>query len=61
VNVIVWPRVVQAQRKPLLAARVMTVYGVWQNEKGVMHLVASKLVDHSFLLEGLSSRSRDFR
>ncbi|MEW6707776.1 MAG: error-prone DNA polymerase [Pseudomonadota bacterium] len=61
VNVIVWPRVVQSQRKPLLAARVMTVYGVWQSEKGVQHLVASKLVDHSALLQGLSSKSRDFR
>jgi len=61
VNVIVWPRVVQSQRKPLLAAKVMTVYGVWQSEKGVQHLVASKLVDHSALLQGLSSKSRDFR
>jgi error-prone DNA polymerase len=61
VNVIVWPRVAQAQRKPLLASRVMTVYGVWQSEKGVQHLVASRLVDHSALLQGLSSKSRDFR
>ncbi|MED5620175.1 error-prone DNA polymerase [Ideonella sp. BN130291] len=60
VNVIVWPRVVETQRKPLLAARVMTVYGVWQNDKGVQHLVASRLVDHSHLLQGLSTRSRDF-
>jgi error-prone DNA polymerase len=61
VNVIVWPRVAQAQRKPLLASRVMTVYGVWQSEKGVQHLVASRLVDHSAMLQGLSSKSRDFR
>ena len=61
VNVIVWPRVVKAQRKPLLAARVLTVYGVWQSDKGVQHLVASRLVDHSALLQGLSSKSRDFK
>jgi error-prone DNA polymerase len=61
VNVIVWPKVAERQRKPLLAARVLTVYGVWQNEKDVQHLVASRLVDHSGLLEGFSSRSRDFR
>jgi error-prone DNA polymerase len=60
INVIVWPRVAEAQRKPLLAARVLTVYGTWQNEKGVLHLVASRLVDHSALLQGLSTRSRDF-
>lgn len=61
VNVIVWPKVAEAQRKPLLAARVLTVYGVWQNEQGVQHLIARKLVDHSQLLEGLDTRSRDFR
>jgi error-prone DNA polymerase len=60
VNVIVWPRVVQAQRQPLLAARLLTVYGQWQREGQVMHLVASRLIDHSALLHGLVSRSRDF-
>ncbi|MEY3251589.1 MAG: error-prone polymerase DnaE [Pseudomonadota bacterium] len=65
VNVIVWPREVQAQRRPLLAATLLTVYGVWQcsSQQGgeVHHLVARKLVDHSELLQGLASRSRDFR
>jgi error-prone DNA polymerase len=37
------------------------VYGQWQCEGEVRHLVASKLVDHSDLLEGLIARSRDFR
>jgi error-prone DNA polymerase len=61
VNVIVWPREVQAQRKVLLGATLLTVYGVWQCEGEVRHLVARKLVDHSALLQGLASRSRDFR
>jgi error-prone DNA polymerase len=61
VNVIVWPRVAEAQRKPLLAARLLSVYGRWQREGEVMHLVASKLVDHTHLLGGLAGRSRDFR
>ncbi len=61
VNVIVWPRVVESQRRPLLAARLLTVYGQWQREGGVMHLVASRLVDHTPLLQGLENRSRDFR
>jgi error-prone DNA polymerase len=61
VNVIVWPRVVESQRRPLLAARLLTVYGQWQREGDVMHLVASRLVDHTPLLQGLSARSRDFR
>ena len=61
VNVIVWPRVAQAQRKPLLASRLLTVFGQWQREGDVMHLVASRLIDHTDLLQGLATRSRDFR
>jgi error-prone DNA polymerase len=61
VNVIVWPAVVAAQRKPLLAATLLTVYGVWQREGEVRHLVAKTLIDHSALLQGLASRSRNFR
>jgi error-prone DNA polymerase len=68
VNVIVWPAVVEAQRKPLLASRLLTVYGIWQCAEGVQHLVARTLVDHTPLLMGLahaagpgSFRSRDFK
>ena len=65
VNVIVWPRVAEAQRRALLASTLMTVYGTWQREgdgeHAVMHLVAARLVDHSALLQGLASRSRNFR
>jgi len=61
VNVIVWPRVVETQRRPLLGARLLTVYGQWQREGEVMHLVAGKLIDHTPLLQGLGTRSRDFR
>ncbi|MBL8339828.1 MAG: error-prone DNA polymerase [Rubrivivax sp.] len=61
VNVIVWPAVAEAQRKPLLASTLMTVFGIWQREGEVRHLVARKLVDHSGLLVGLASRSRNFR
>ena len=65
VNVIVWPRVAQAQRRALVASTLMTVYGTWQREgegdRAVMHLVAARMVDHSPLLNGLAGRSRDFR
>jgi len=61
VNVIVWPRVVDEQRKPLLAARLLTVFGQWQREGDVMHLVAARLIDHTEMLQGLIARSRDFR
>jgi error-prone DNA polymerase len=61
VNVIVWPKVAEAQRKPLLASTLLTVYGIWQREGEVRHLVARKLLDHSEMLAGLASRSRNFR
>lgn len=61
INVIVWPKVFEAQRRALLAARLLTVYGQWQREGEVMHLVAMRMIDHSALLNGLVSRSRDFR
>ncbi len=61
VNVIVWPDVVEAQRKPLLASTLLTVFGVWQCEGEVRHLIARKLVDHSALLQGLATQSRNFR
>jgi error-prone DNA polymerase len=60
VNVIVWPTVAQAQRQPLLAATLLTVYGVWQREGDVKHLIAHRLVDHSALLHGLVAKSRNF-
>lgn len=61
VNVIVWPKVFEAHRRELLGTRLLTVYGQWQREGEVMHLVAMKLIDHSPLLAGLVARSRDFR
>lgn len=69
VNAIVWPAVVETQRKPLLAARLLTLFGRWQRQEGpagdgdgaVMHLVVMKALDHTGLLQGLVSRSRDFR
>ena len=61
VNVIVWPAVVESQRRPLLGATLLTVYGQWQREGDVMHLVAMKMIDHSELLQGLASKSRNFR
>jgi error-prone DNA polymerase len=61
VNVIVWPAVAEAQRRALLASTLLTVYGVWQREGEVRHLVAKTLVDHSALLQGLATHSRNFR
>ncbi|MGB5082388.1 MAG: OB-fold nucleic acid binding domain-containing protein, partial [Burkholderiales bacterium] len=61
VNVIVWPRLVERQRRELLGARLMGVEGVLEREGEVMHLVARRLADHSALLGRLAAPSRDFR
>jgi error-prone DNA polymerase len=60
VNVIVWPSVAKAYRQALLGSTLMTVYGVWQSQGDVRHLIAQRVVDHTPLLQGLSTRSRDF-
>ncbi|MEY2891548.1 MAG: error-prone polymerase, partial [Pseudomonadota bacterium] len=61
INIIVWPSIAAAQHRPLVSARLLTVFGQWQRQGDVMHLVARKLIDHSDLLHGLAGRSRDFR
>ena len=61
INIIVWPRVFETQRQALLGARLLTVYGQWQRQGDVMHLLAVKMIDHTPLLGGLVARSRDFR
>jgi len=60
VNVIVWPALVEKQRKELLCASLLGVYGIWQCESDVRHLVAKKLVDLSPFLGKLVTQSRDF-
>jgi error-prone DNA polymerase len=60
VNVIVWPSLLEKQRKEALGASLLAVYGTWQCQGEVRHLVAQRLVDMSHLLGGLTSTSRDF-
>ncbi|NHZ88439.1 DNA polymerase III subunit alpha [Massilia sp. CCM 8733] len=60
VNVIVWPSLVEQQRREVLGASLLGVYGVWQREGEVRHLVAKRLVDMSHLMGRLDTSSRDF-
>ncbi|MEO6984371.1 MAG: error-prone DNA polymerase [Paralcaligenes sp.] len=60
VNVIVRPELAQRQHLELLQACLLGVYGIWQSHQGISHLVASRLVDLSELLEGLTIKSRNF-
>jgi error-prone DNA polymerase len=60
INVVVWNQLVLKQRRELLNSRLLTVYGVWQCEGEVKHVIAKRLVDHSHLLGCLRMESRDF-
>jgi len=60
VNVVVRPDLIERQRRELLGATLLGVFGSWQSVDGVRHLIAQRLVDMSDLLGGLTSQSRDF-
>jgi len=60
VNVVVWARLVERQRRELLGARLLGVEGSIERDGEVVHLVARRLVDYSALLGPLSTASRDF-
>jgi error-prone DNA polymerase len=60
-NLIVWPRVQQAQREAVFGARLMVVQGELQSELGVIHVIAAKVRDYSHWLGRVQVGSRDFR
>ena len=60
VNVIVWERIGEEYRLPLVESRLLEVHGELQRQDGVMHVVARRLIDRSPLLGELITRSRDF-
>lgn len=60
-NLVVWPKVVETQRRPLLAANFMVVTGTLQRQEGVIHVVAEKVYDRSHWVGTLPDQSRNFR
>ena len=61
VNVIVREELAQAQSQALLQSRLLGVYGVWQRDGSVCHLIARRLVSMNHLVGDLAARSRDFQ
>ena len=59
-NVIVWRDLGDRQRRELLHARLLAVYGNVEREGEVVHVQAGRLVDLSLMLGALETRSRDF-
>jgi len=60
VNLLVWESIGEQQRRPLLESRLLEVHGELQREKGIVHVIARRLIDRSRLLGELATRSRDF-
>ena len=61
VNVVCWPSMIEQFRREILLSRLMTVYGVWETDGKVAHLIAKRVVDDTALLGRLETpRSRDF-
>lgn len=60
VNVIVWPGLLEKQRQEALGASLLAVYGTWQCQGEVRHLIAQRLVDMSHLLGTLVTSTRNF-
>ena len=59
-NVILWQNVVENFRQEVLGAKMVCVYGVTQREQSVVHLVARKIEDLSWMLGELATHSRNF-
>jgi error-prone DNA polymerase len=60
VNVVVHPQLAEKQRRELLGASLLGIYGQLQVEGEVVHLVAKRLVNLSTWLGKLETSSRDF-
>src|SRR6266542_3869724 len=59
-NIIVWRDLGDRQRRELLGARLLAVYGKVEREGSVVHVLAGRLADLTPLLGQLPTRSRDF-
>ncbi|MDY6813202.1 MAG: error-prone DNA polymerase [Pseudomonadota bacterium] len=60
VNLVVYPQLLERQRRETLRARLLLVRGRLQLQHGVVHVVAGRLQDRSVWLGDLQVRSRDF-
>ena len=59
-NLVVWPKVFEANRRTVLSARMMAVRGRIQREGDVVHLVAQKITDLTADLASIGNRDTAF-
>ncbi len=54
-NVVIWARLFEIFRRPIMTARLMQVEGLMQRSpEGVVHLMASRIIDRTDLLDHLT-------
>jgi len=59
-NLVVWPALYEKQRRTVLSAGMMAVYGLIQREGEVVHLIAHRLTDLSKDLASIGNREDTF-
>jgi error-prone DNA polymerase len=59
-NVVVWPDLFEANRPTILSARMLGVLGRVQKEGAVIHVIAERVENQSFLLDSLSAQREVF-
>jgi error-prone DNA polymerase len=59
-NLVIWSKLYEKQRRVILSARMMAVYGRIQREGEVVHLVAHRLTDLSSALASVGERDVTF-
>lgn len=53
-NIVVWPHLMEKYRKVVMSARMLEVRGRVEQDDGVIHVIATHLVDATHLIDGLS-------
>jgi error-prone DNA polymerase len=59
-NIVIWPRVQERFRKPLMTSQLLLVKGTLECRDNVIHIIAGALFDYSDQLRELHLKSRDF-
>jgi error-prone DNA polymerase len=59
-NIVVWPRIQERFRKPLMTSQLLLVKGTLECRDNVIHIIAGALFDYSEQLRDLHLKSRDF-
>jgi error-prone DNA polymerase len=59
-NLVIWPSLYEKQRRIILSAGMIAVYGRIQREGEVVHLVADRLTDLSHELASVGDRESEF-